>query len=284
MSHAAPSVRTRLRTGVPRAVPVALAGVAIALQIAYPLVAPGSGRDRLSVVIVIVFAGAALSHALVWRGPRFAATLFVTTTLGGLAIEIVGVSTGLPFGEYRYLDSLGARIMGVPVVVALAWTMMAYPAYVVSEIIGGGAVRRTVVGGWALAAWDLFLDPQMVQEGHWEWQTGGWELAGIPVSNYAAWFAVATVMMLALRVLSEPTAARVDDRVPLVLYGWTYASSVLAHAVFFGLPTSALTGGIGMGVVVFALARALRAGGDRSPARAVTTAPQGHDRQVERLR
>lgn len=284
MSHADPSAGTRLRTRVFRAVPIALAAAAIALQIAYPLVPPGPGRDRLSIVIVVVFAGAALSHALVWRGPRFAATLFVTTTLGGLAIEVVGVRTGLPFGQYRYLDSLGAQIMGVPVVVALAWTMMAYPAYVVSEVIGGGAVRRTVVGGWALAAWDLFLDPQMVQEGHWEWLTGGWELAGIPVSNYAAWFVVATVMMLALRILSVPPVAPVDDRVPLVLYGWTYASSVLAHAVFFGLPASALTGGIGMGVVVFALARALHAGGARSPARPATTAPHGRDRHVERLR
>ena len=257
-----PSLRLRSRPA--QAVPIALAAVAIALQIAYPLVTPGAARDRLTVIIVVVFAGAALSHALVWRGTRFATTLFVVTTLGGLAIEVIGVSTGLPFGQYRYVDSLGMQVLGVPLVVALAWTMMAYPAYTVSEAIGGGTVRRAVVGGWALAAWDLFLDPQMVQAGHWQWQTSGWELAGIPISNYAAWFVVATVMMLALRALSVPAATAVDDRVPLVLYGWTFASSALAHAVFFGLPESALSGGIGMGVVVFALVLA-RAGHARGP-------------------
>ena len=259
LNHTDPSMRTRLRSStVLRLVPVVLAAAAIALQIAYPLVTPGPARDRLTVVIVVVFAGAALSHAVVWRGARFAATLFVVTTLGGLAIEAIGVRTGLPFGEYRYLDSLGAQVLGVPVAVALAWMMMAYPAFVVSEVIGGGTLRRALVGGWALAAWDLFLDPQMVAEGHWEWLSGGWDLVGIPLSNYAAWFAVATAMMLALRAWSGPGVITVDDRVPLVLYGWTFASSVLAHAVFFGLPASALTGGIGMGVVVFALLRALR--------------------------
>jgi uncharacterized membrane protein len=241
-----------------RLVPIALGATVVALQIAYPLIPQGPARDRLTVLIVLSFAAASLTHALVWRGAPFAAALFATTALGGMAIEVVGVSTGLPFGEYRYLDSLGAQLLGVPLVVALAWTMMAYPAYVVSEVIGGSLLRRSIVGGWALASWDLFLDPQMVQAGHWEWATTGPALAGIPVTNYAAWFAVATVMMLLLRALA-PTAPMVtDDRVPLALYVWTWTSSVMAHAVFFGLPVSAVVGGIGMGVVVLALARSRR--------------------------
>lgn len=41
------------------------------------------------------------------------------------------------------------------------------------------------------------------------------------------------------------------------LYLWAYASSVLAHAVFFGLPGSALVGGIGMGALAVPFAVAL---------------------------
>jgi putative membrane protein len=251
-------VGTRAAPGtLARAVPVVLAAAVVALQIVYPLVTAGPARDRLTVVIVVVFAAASLSHATVWRGPRFATALFVITALGGLLVEAVGVSTGLPFGEYDYRESLGAQLLGVPVVVALAWTMMAYPAYAVSRVLGGGWLRRALSGGWALAAWDLFLDPQMVQAGHWQWRDSGPALAGIPVSNHIAWFAVASVMMLALHT-SADGGGRVDDRIPLGLYLWTFASSVLAHAAFFGLPTSAVTGGIGMGVVVLALTRASR--------------------------
>jgi uncharacterized membrane protein len=210
---------------VARAIPIALGATVVALQIAYPLVPQGPARDRLTILIVLSFAAASLSHALVWRGAAFAVALFAATALGGLTIEVIGVSTGLPFGEYRYLDSLGAQLLGVPLVVALAWTMMAYPAYVISEVVGGGVLRRSLVGGWALASWDLFLDPQMVQAGHWEWATTGPALAGIPITNYAAWFAVATLMMLLLRALAPPVSGVTDDRLPLALYVWTWASS-----------------------------------------------------------
>lgn len=259
MSHAGESLSSRPASAVAvRTVPLALAAAVVALQIAYPWFAPGQAQDRLTVAIVLCFAAASLTHALVWRGARFALALFVTTALGGLAIEVVGVSTGIPFGEYRYLNSLGAQLLGVPLVVALAWTMMAYPAYVVSEVVGGGFARRALVGGWALASWDLFLDPQMVQAGHWEWASVGPALAGIPVTNYLAWFVVAVLMMATLRTIAPAEAAALDDRMPLALYGWTYVSSVMAHALFFGLPTSALIGGLGMGVVIAALVRGLR--------------------------
>ncbi|MBW3603901.1 MAG: carotenoid biosynthesis protein [Actinobacteria bacterium] len=259
MSHADPSLDQPLASAtVVRLVPVALATAVVALQIAYPLIEQGPARDRLTVGIVVCFAAASLTHALLWRGATFAVALFVTTALGGLAIEMIGVSTGLPFGEYRYLDSLGAQLLDVPLVVGLAWTMMAYPAYVVSEVIGGGTARLALVGGWALASWDLFLDPQMVQAGHWRWETVGPAVADIPVTNYLAWFVVAVVMMATLRAVAPAESAVADDRIPVALYLWTYASSVMAHAVFFGLPTSAVVGGIGMGVVVVALVRALR--------------------------
>jgi uncharacterized membrane protein len=262
LSHADPSLdRRHAAATAARVAPIVLAVTVVALQIAYPLVPQGPARDRLTVLIVLCFAAASLTHALVWRGVGFAVALVATTALGGLAIEVIGVSTGLPFGEYRYMDSLGTQLLGVPLVVALAWTMMAYPAYVVSRVIGGDRFRMAVVGGWALASWDLFLDPQMVQAGHWEWQATGVALGGIPVTNYLAWFVVATVMMWTLHALGstpDADAAGTDDRVPLALYGWTWASSVMAHAVFLGLPVSALVGGVGMGVVVLALVRAQR--------------------------
>jgi hypothetical protein len=51
-----------------------------------------------------------------------------------------------------------------------------------------------------------------------------------------------------------------------VLWFWTYASSVLAHAVFLGLPASAAWGGIGMGLVVVPLAVRLGRSRERVPA------------------
>jgi putative membrane protein len=55
-----------------------------------------------------------------------------------------------------------------------------------------------------------------------------------------------------------PVRPSTVDAGPSALYLWTYFSSVLALAVFFGLPAAALWGAIGMGTVALPLLRALR--------------------------
>jgi putative membrane protein len=45
--------------------------------------------------------------------------------------------------------------------------------------------------------------------------------------------------------------------VPGALFLWTWGSSVLANAVFFGRPLVALTGGVVMGLVAVPYARSL---------------------------
>ena len=245
--------------------PVVLAALVVLAQIAYPLTPVGRPRDVLTVATVVLFFGASVSAAVVSRGVRFAAALVAVTAGGGLLVEAVGVATGIPFGAYRYTETLGARLLGVPVVIPMAWTMMGYPALIVGRRVSAHRIAGPLVAGAALASWDLFLDPQMVDAGHWVWAgTNGPELMGIPVVNFIGWFVVATVMMASLwRVMPDAEGVRgsapaADDRVPIALYLWTYASSVLAHAVFFDLPESAVVGGLVMGVVVALLGLRLR--------------------------
>ena len=240
-----------------------LVGATIVAQIGYPLVR-GESRDALTVTTVLLCCAAALSHAALTRGARAAATLLLVTAGGGLLVEAVGTATGLPFGRYEYTGSLGAELLGVPAVIPFAWTMMAWPAWLVAgRLVPRHRAARVLVAGWALASWDLFLDPQMVDAGHWVWADPAAGLPGagtVPLTNYAGWLAVAVLMMAALGVALPAAAARpVSDDAPMyVLYLWTYASSVLAHLAFFGLPGSALWGGLAMGAVAVPLALALR--------------------------
>lgn len=242
-----------------RRVPVAFGVATVLAQIVYPLVS-GAARRQLTVVTVLLFAAASIAHALVWRGLAWAAALVAVTAGGGLLVEAVGVRTGIPFGAYAYTGSLGRKLLGVPLIIPLAWTMMAYPALLVGRRIRRGPIAGPLVAGAALASWDLFLDPQMVDAAHWVWLPGGGpRLLGIPVSNFAGWLLVSMVMMALLwRALPDDPEGHVDDQVPYALYLWTYGSSVLAHAALLGLPGSALLGGLGMGAVVLAFARAAR--------------------------
>jgi putative membrane protein len=243
---------------VPLAVPV-LATLAVLAEIGYPLV-HGPARSALTAGTVVVCCAASVGHAALTRGARVGWALVAAFALGGWLSDAVGVATGVPFGAYRYAGSLGPAVLGVPVVVGLAWCMAAWPAYVAARWLAPGLPRavRVPVAAAALAAWDLFLDPQMVAEGHWTWRHPSPALPGVPgvpLSNYAGWLLAALVLMAAFEALAGRAAARPGrDAVPLALYLWTYCSSVLAHAWFFGLPGSAVWGGVGMGLVAVPLA------------------------------
>lgn len=227
-------------------------------QIAYPLL-HGSSRDHLTIVLVVLFTLASLSHAWVSRGGRVAIAVLLATAVPGLTVEVLGVHTGYPFGHYAYTATLGVHVWGVPLVIAFAWTMLAWPAALVARRLVRSLAARVAVGGWALASWDLFLDPQMVSAGHWRWRFPAPHLPGVgqvPLTNYAGWFLVATLISLVLQgILCLVDDA--DDRWPYALYLWTWASSVLALAAFLGLGASALWGGIGMGLVAGPLAMSL---------------------------
>jgi len=245
------------RRPVAPGLPVALAAVTVLLQVAYPLV-HGHPRDLLTVVTVVAFFAASATHALLTRGARWAAALVLVTAGGGLLAEAVGTRTGLPFGDYTYAGSLGAELFGVPVVVPLAWAMMAYPCLLVGQRLARGPVGAAVLGGFALAAWDLFLDPQMVEAGHWHWTEVRHAVPGapgVPLSNSLGWLLVAVAMVAVLQLLPRRAA---DDRVPAALFLWTYGSSVLASAVFFARPLTALVGGVAMGLVAVPYALSLR--------------------------
>ena len=234
----------------------ALAAATVLLQIGYPLTS-GGAREALTIATVVVFFLASTSHALVHRGVRWTGAYVVVTGGLGLLAEAVGTSTGFPFGAYDYAGSLGPKVLGVPVVIPLAWAMFAYPCLVVGQRLARTPLGAAAVGGLALASWDLFLDPQMVEAGHWRFTDVTASLPGapgIPLSNYLGWLLVGWLMLGLLQLLGRREA---DDRVPGALFLWTWASSVLANAVFFGRPLVALTGGVVMGLVAVPYARSL---------------------------
>jgi len=245
---------------VSKRLPWALLGVLVLAQICYPLTG-GHVRAGLTVATVVLGCLLSVTHALLTRGPRAAIALVGTATLGGFAVEAVGVATGFPFGTYVYSGQLGPKLLGVPLIIPLAWTWMAWPAWLAAQRLPIARWARIGVAAVGLAAWDLFLDPQMVAEGYWRWRSDTPALPGVPgvpIGNYLGWLGFAVLLMTALSFASGSTAPLRADAPILALWLWTYASSVLAHAVFLDLPASAAWGGVLMGVAVLPLVRHLR--------------------------
>lgn len=225
--------RSALRLGAACGTIMALA------QIAVPLT---EEHAVLTTVVVVAFAATTTSLAAAvwgWRRAGVAAVVVVVTTT---VLERVGTGTGVPFGEYRYTGELQPTIAGVPLAVTLAWLAMAVPAREVAARLAAPGWRRTAVGALALTAWDVMLDPQMVEEGFWVWAEGGpWR--GVPLSNYLGWLlSSAAVLALLDRLLPEAGSSR-----PLLgLYAWWAVMQTLGFLVFFDDPLVGLVGGLCM--------------------------------------
>ncbi len=251
---------TRLPSTSARLVPEVLAVVTVALQIAYPLL-DGDALRRVTVVTVLAFAAASVSHAWVYRGAAWALGLAGAAAGAGYAAEAVGVATGFPFGSYSYAVTLGPRVLGVPLLVPLAWVMFAYPSLLVARRVAGGR-WVPLVFAVSMTAWDVSLDPQMVAAGHWGWDHPTPALPGvpgIPLTNFAGWLLVSGVLGLLLHRLPERHVGLRADAVPIGLFLWTWLGGIVGNAVFMGRPGVALVGGTALAVVGFPLLRSLAA-------------------------
>jgi putative membrane protein len=235
-----------------RWIPAVLAVLLVLMAIAYPL-ASGAGRDAVSWGIVLLGSALSVAHATASRGLRTGLGLLVLVPVVAVAFESVGLATGFPYGTYEYSDVLGPGLLGVPLLVPLAWLMMAWPSWIVARRLAGGssgrrAVRVAAAAG-TFAAWDVVLDPQLVQAGYWTWAHPSPGLPGIdtvPLTNLAGWLVAGLVLMTALDLLVErgalPGGPRTGDAPALLAIGWMVLGGALAHAGWLDLPGSAAWG------------------------------------------
>lgn len=196
----------------------------------------------------LVQAGVVFAILVQQWGPS-ALRAFAVTAILSWAAEWIGSNTGLLFGVYHYTKLLQPQILGVPLLIPIAWFMLLPPSWVMAQQILGAHLRGwqrhiafAALSAAALTAWDLYLDPQMVERGFWIWaQPSGY--FGIPWSNYVGWFVTAFVITLIIR----PAPIK-----PLPM-GFIYAAvwffQGIGQAVFWGQPGPALVGLIVMGAV-----------------------------------
>ncbi|TDE34324.1 carotenoid biosynthesis protein [Actinomadura sp. 6K520] len=203
---------------------------------------------RLTSVVVVLLASSAVAFLAGRDGAGRALGAFGAASGAGYAAEWIGVRAGVPFGEYSYTSLLRPQLGGVPVIVALAWGGMGLAAHAVATaIVPESGPGRWAAGAFALTAWDLFLDPQMLRLGLWTWVHEG-PYRGVPISNLAGWLVVSLLVMVLLDLVAgRPGAAAPGGLV--AIYGVMAAMETLAFAAVFEPPDRgvAVAGGIAMG-------------------------------------
>jgi lycopene beta-cyclase len=187
-----------------------------------------------------------------WGIQRTLKALFLVA-IATWGIEFIGSSTEFPFGAYEYTNILQPQVGHVPLLIPLAWFMMLPSAWAVAQIIGGRNRPLLYIGISAIAitAWDLFLDPQMVDWGFWVWENPNGYF-GIPWSNYAGWLLTGVVVTLIVR----PYRYDLPLAPLLVIYGVVWFLQSIGLAVFWGQVGPAIVGSMAMGsILLFALHR-----------------------------
>jgi uncharacterized membrane protein len=112
----------------------------------------------------------------------------VVATVGFMS-EVVGVHTGLLFGDYAYGASLGAKVWDVPLLIGLNWLMLVYTTGHLVNLTRLHWLAKALLGALLMVLLDFFLEPVAVAFDFWSWQGGA-----IPWSNYAGWLGVALLL------------------------------------------------------------------------------------------
>ncbi len=236
----------------PSHLPWILIGAWVLVMVSIPILRwlLGDGVLRWATTISVVTQAAA-SLAVLWSAWGTGPVLRTVAVILPLAwaVEFLGSSTGIPFGDYHYTQLLRPQLAGVPLLIPLAWFMMLPPAWAVGALLARTwrALPVALVAALAFAAWDLFLDPQMVAWGYWVWaQPGGY--FGIPWVNFAGWVVSAFLLSwIALAVVRPPAPPLLPL---LVIYTVTWALQSVGLALFWGMPGPAAAGFAVMGFFV----------------------------------
>lgn len=174
---------------------------------------------------------------------------FMIPAIGiSLGSELLGTSTGFPFGDYTYLNGLGYKIAGlVPFTIPLSWFYLGFCAYLLARA-GLGQVSLVAklasigVGAMLLMSWDFVLDPAMSQTDlpFWYWHQPG-AFFGMPYQNFAGWFGTGVVFM---------TVAALLWRGRVKTTGWVRSQLNLPIVVYLANFAFAMVMSLGAGMVI----------------------------------
>ncbi len=127
---------------------------------------------------------------LIYLNPQktFAAWL-IGAFVFSVSLEIIGVKTGLVFGNYHYGDTMNLKILGVPLVIGLNWIILILGGYNLAKKITSG-FASVILSGILVVIFDFVMEPVAMKLDYWQWQGGI-----IPVQNYLAWFFITIILV-----------------------------------------------------------------------------------------
>jgi uncharacterized membrane protein len=122
--------------------------------------------------------------------PSFWLFGLLTFTAGFLA-EVLGVHTGLLFGNYAYGKALGFKLWNVPLLIGLNWVILVYCIGSFTHRKFQNKLVAALAATALMVALDYLIEPVAMQYDFWSWQNNT-----VPLKNYLGWFGLAFLLQL----------------------------------------------------------------------------------------
>jgi putative membrane protein len=163
-----------------------------------------------------------LSAFLLWRHHTTALKplvyFFGFTFSLGFFVEYLGVNFGFLFGSYSYGNTLGIKLLNVPIVIGLNWMLIIYSLATVLDRVPISKMSKIIIGSCLAVFMDWLIEPIAIRYDFWSWDDGA-----IPLQNYGGWLITSAVMLGAYHLIKVES----KNRLALPLY--------IVQASFFGL-------------------------------------------------
>jgi len=122
----------------------------------------------------------------------------------GMLTEIIGVNTGILFGDYAYGTVMGPKFMGVPFLIGMNWFLIVFCCGLLMQQLNKVMLAKyeapipraivkwsVVIDGAVMATFfDWLMEPVAIHLGFWTWEGGT-----IPMLNYACWFVISAILL-----------------------------------------------------------------------------------------
>ena len=149
------------------------------------------------------------------------------------AIELTGVHTGYPYGEFQYERALGPMLLdSVPLFLPVFYFPILLNSYLLALLMLGRestVLQRYLCTLAVVITMDLVLDPGAVALDFWGWFDGGLYY-DVPVQNYVGWLVSGSVAVGVLTAVLDHEA--VFDRLQECEY---FLDDLISFGIFWGL-------------------------------------------------
>ena len=114
---------------------------------------------------------------------------FLMAVVVGMTTEMIGVNTGMLFGDYSYGEIFGRKLFGVPVLIGINWFCVVYASHVVARKFNENTIKAklpvALLAAAIATAFDWIMEPVAMKLGFWNWSD-----STIPLFNYISWFVI----------------------------------------------------------------------------------------------